>query len=159
MSVAEPRHRPAAGPQDVLLRLVLGAVGIGFAGWGGWKILTTVDPRQLWPVVRWALGGIVVHDALVAPAAVVMGLLVFPRVRRTARPWLRTVLLGTGCVVLLALVVAGARTQQQNPTAVPTSPWLGLAGGLVTLAVGLALAALAGRLMRRLRRGRRPPAA
>lgn len=148
---ASSPETPSLRNPDKGLRLVLGAVGVGFAAWGGWKMVTTFAANDWWPVLRWGVAGIVVHDALLAPIGIALGVLVFRRVNGAARPLLRAGLLGLASVGFLVLALAGARTNRQNPTVLPTDPQMALLFGVGSVVLGLVVAAIVARLLRSVR--------
>ncbi len=145
---------PSLRNPDKVLRLVMGAAGVAFAAWGGWKMVTTFAANDWWPVLRWGVAGIVVHDALLAPIGIVLVLLVFRRVSGSARPLLRAGLLGLASVGFLVLALAGARARRQNPTVLPTDPWMALIFGVGSVVLGLVLAAIVTRLLLSVRSSR-----
>jgi hypothetical protein len=53
-------------------RLVLGMVGVAVAAYGG-KLLLDLGPANLRATLAWLIGGIVLHDAVLAPVTVVVG--------------------------------------------------------------------------------------
>ena len=54
------------------LRVLLGAVGIGFGLWGLW-LMRDFTPDQLVSTGTWLAGGILLHDAVLAPVTVGLG--------------------------------------------------------------------------------------
>ncbi len=109
------------------LRLVLGALGLGAAAYGA-LLLARSDLADLLDVGLWLAGGVLVHDALVAPVTVVAVVLL----RRVLAPAWRTPVT-VGAVVLLCVSVTavpvlgrfGARAD--NPTLLDrdyTGGWL-----------------------------------
>lgn len=55
-------------------RFVLGAVGVGFGLWGVW-LMRDFTGEQLTSTGVWLAGGILVHDAVLAPLTVGLGVL------------------------------------------------------------------------------------
>jgi hypothetical protein len=100
-------------------RLLLGALGVALGLVGAWHLLRIgqAHPAKLVDVVVWLVVGVLVHDAVVAPLVVVVGVLVVPRLPRSGRP-----AVVAGLVVLLTVTLAavpvigrfGARPD--NPT-------------------------------------------
>lgn len=84
------------------VRASLGLVGAAVLGWGLWLMLG-LGVDRLVGTVTWLVGGVVVHDALLAPAVTVLGYLVVrrlpPRVGRHAI-WI-AVMLGTLTLAVL----------------------------------------------------------
>jgi hypothetical protein len=91
------------------LRIGLGAAGVLVGLVGVWTFVTGVPSGQ-WPGVFIWLGGVVVaHDALIAPAAVLVGLAVFAVVPRRLRPPMRAAALAVASVILIGLPVLMTR--------------------------------------------------
>lgn len=66
------------------VRLVLGALGIAAVGWGGW-LLSDDGADRLTSTALWLAGGVVLHDFVLAPLVVLVGLAavkMFPDGRR-----------------------------------------------------------------------------
>lgn len=49
-------------------------VGVGFGSWGVW-LMSDFTPGQLVSMGTWLVGGVIVHDAVIAPITVVLGVL------------------------------------------------------------------------------------
>lgn len=54
------------------VRVLLGAVGVGFGLWGLW-LMRDFTRDQLTSEAFWLAGGVVLHDAILAPVVVVVG--------------------------------------------------------------------------------------
>lgn len=127
-------------------RLVILGVGVALVGVGAVVGLTSIPQRQ-WPgVVLWMAGGVAVHDAILAPTAVLLGLVVLPRVEPRWRPALRAGALGAAVLAIVAVVIVGAASRRRNDSVVPVAPTTSLvvAGAILVLAVlvGAGLGAL-----------------
>jgi hypothetical protein len=85
------------------LRTLLGAAGVAMLGYGAWGVLHGAHESSLESIGRWLLGGLLLHDAVLAPAVFVAGFIAFrvtgPRLRRA----LAAILLIGGSAVLVAL--------------------------------------------------------
>jgi hypothetical protein len=130
-----------------LVRLALGAAGVVAMGAGLLIGVREIPPDDWWPVARWLAGGLVVHDALVAPAAVVLGVVVLRRVPPSWQHGLRTALLAVGALGFLLVCVLVASGMRRNPTVLPGDPVVSALGALaLVVVVGLlAVAATATR--------------
>lgn len=118
------------------VRLGLGAVGLVVLAWG-LLLLVDLGPKLLAALV-WALGGIVVHDALVAPLVVVLGVVAAAR----TPGWLRVPLIGLlvvlGPLTLAAVPVLGRfGARYDNPSLLDRPYWSGYLA-IVALAVVVA---------------------
>ena len=90
------------------VRWALGTVGILLVLCGVRAFVVAVPPRQ-WPgVATWLGAGVVVHDALLAPCAVVLGWLVLRRAPEVVRPPLRLGLLGAVTVAVIGIPLLAA---------------------------------------------------
>ena len=56
------------------IRLVIGAIGVLIAAYGGWRILTTARLTRPLELGEWLIGALVVHDALLAPLTALFGI-------------------------------------------------------------------------------------
>lgn len=80
------------------VRIGLGAMGVAIALVGVWAFLTGVPSRQWLGVFVWMGGVVAAHDAVIAPAAVVLGLAVLAKLPRRWRGPLRAVALAAASV-------------------------------------------------------------
>lgn len=115
------------------VRVALGAVGLGSLVWG-LVLLVGLGPR-LPAVLVWAVGGILLHDAVLAPLVVLLGALAGSRVPA----WLRAPLVGLlvvlGPLTLVAVPVLGRfGARYDNSTLLDRPYWTGYLA-LVALAV------------------------
>lgn len=85
------------------LRWAVGALGVVMAGVGCILFLTGVPSRQWLEVAVWLAGGVAAHDAVVAPVAVLVGLVALPLLPLRARPVARSAALALATVALLGL--------------------------------------------------------
>ncbi|GEK21011.1 hypothetical protein [Cellulomonas xylanilytica] len=121
-------------------RLVLMGAGVVLIGVGVVVGLTSV-PQGQWPsVLLWLAGGVAVHDVVLAPAAVVLGALVLPRVPVGWRPALRAGALGAVVLAIFAAVIVVAAGVRRDPSVVPVP----LTTSLVVATAVLVLAVLVG---------------
>lgn len=128
---------PASVGVPLSLRLLLGTLGVLAGLYGAYELVTRYPFRQLWPVARWFVLGIVLHDAVLAPLEVVLGWVALRRAAPRTRAVGRAALLGVVCVLLLTGALAGARSVRQNATILGVDPLVGLGAGLVALALAV----------------------
>ena len=64
-------------------RLLIGAVGVLAGLYGALLLLERTD--DLVPVLLWVAGGVVLHDGVLAPLALLLAVLVLPRLPHAAR--------------------------------------------------------------------------
>ncbi|MCU1569462.1 MAG: conserved rane protein [Naasia sp.] len=137
------------------IRIVLGLVGAATIGGGGLLLLSTQRPDQLLGFVLWLIGAILVHDGILAPIVLGVGLLL----RRAGRriPWAILGMVQAALIVgaVLTLVVAPEIYAQSrspgNPTVLVGDYAARLVGLWAVLGVLVTVAA-AGYLLRRRRR-------
>lgn len=120
--------------------IVLGTIVIGY---GGWLLVSRQDPDRVLHAAVWLAGGVVVHDALLAPLALACGALGIRRLPKAAR--VPTVV---GCVAfapltLLAIPVLGRFGAREDNPSLLDRPYLeawAVLALLTLLAVGIATA-------------------
>ncbi|WP_404351573.1 hypothetical protein LG324_02605 [Phycicoccus jejuensis] len=124
-------------------RLALGALGLAALAWG---LLLVADlGPQFVDVLVWVVGGVLAHDAVLAPVVVGLGALL----ALVVPPWLRPPLVGLlvvlGPLTLVAVPVLGRfGARPDNPTLLDrpyTTGWLVIAAVAVLLTVVAALRA------------------
>ncbi len=132
-------------------RLAVGGVGVLLAAYGVLRLLE-LGWDNLVATAVWMAGGVLVHDAVLAPLTVLVGALVLLALR--SRPWRAATaagLLVLGTVTVTAVPVLGRfGAKPDNPSLLDrpyVAGWLGLA---VLVVVGAALVGwLTGRRERR----------
>ncbi|ROS75837.1 hypothetical protein EDF24_1408 [Curtobacterium sp. PhB130] len=104
-------------------RIVLVVLGVLVLAFGAYVMVTTVKPNRIGGLATWLLGAVILHDAILSPFVVLVGL-GLRRAGRALRVWVLVVV--QAAVVLgsvLALVVIpeiGAKHHgAKNPTVVP----------------------------------------
>jgi hypothetical protein len=160
-SAGTPEGVPRRGGRVALaLRVLLGAAGLAVLGYGAWGLLTMQHAAALESVGRWLVGGVLLHDAILAPAVFILCALAYrmtgPRLRRA----LAAILLVGGSVVLVALPEFLLPPGNPNPTVHPLNYARGLSivGAIVIAAALLPLLLTAARDRRSARRRARAEA-
>ncbi|MFJ3383582.1 MULTISPECIES: hypothetical protein [unclassified Curtobacterium] len=104
-------------------RIVLVVLGVLVLAFGAYVMVTTVKPNRIGGLATWLLGAVILHDAILSPFVVLVGL-GLRRAGRALHAWVLVVV--QGAIVLgsvLALVVIpeiGAKHHgAKNPTVVP----------------------------------------
>lgn len=135
---------PKAGP----LFWVSAAIGWAVIGWGVVGIFAnSLDTRPA-NLARFVVGGALLHDLVVAPLAIVAGVLIVRAVPGPARAPIQAALAVTAIVTLFAYpLVRGYGLAANNPTSLPHNYALNLAI-LLGVVWAVALAAIAVRLKR-----------
>lgn len=126
-------------------RWVLGALGLLLIGIGAWHLAAQPDPFD---VLVWLAGALLLHDGVLAPLVLAVGLLV---AAVPARRVVRGALITCGALVLVTLPVLLRPGAPPNPSALPL-PYVRNLVLVLALVAGLA-AGVAGlpRLWRRAR--------
>jgi len=142
----------------VRTRLLTGAVGVAMGLFGVLRFLQ-LDPEDIIDALIWLAGGVVVHDAVIAPLTIAVTVLVARVVPAGARRRLTVALVVLVTVTVTAVPVLGRwGARADNPTLLDRNylaGWLVFAAlvGLCTLLASL----LAGPLARLRRRDRETP--
>lgn len=139
------------------VRAGVGTIGVAMAGFGVWGALTQPEVGKPWAIGKWLIGGVLLHDAVLAPvvfaACAVAWRFTTVRMRRA----LAVLLLAGGSAALVAVPDILRRGRNTNPTVTALDYPRNLAVVLGTLLVAVLLFAVAGavREQRRQRRQRR----
>jgi hypothetical protein len=136
---------PASRTMTVV-RVVLVVGGLALLALGGLVLLLDVPPRRYLGIALWFAGAIVVHDAVIAPAVVLVASLL----RRTGRRMPGGVLVIIQAAIVVLAIVTGLVVPEilkkeigsANPTILPLDylPNLILLYGVVAAAAGIAIA-------------------
>ncbi|MEV7420222.1 hypothetical protein [Streptomyces sp. NPDC089919] len=110
-------------------RGALGACGLLLTGYGGWQLASLPDPSD---AVVWLGGALVLHDGVIAPLLLAVGLLVAAVPARRA---VRGALLTGGVLVLITLPLLLRPGAPPNPSALPLPYGRNLALVLAAVAV------------------------
>ncbi|SDS40579.1 hypothetical protein [Microlunatus soli] len=116
----EPLSRPAT-----VLQVIMIVLGLALLLTGMVLFVTGVPGPQAFQWTRaigWGIAGLIISDVVLSPVAIVLGVLVLRRLPPEQQPVARAALFGLICLLIVVLVMAGARGHQQNPTAVPNDP-------------------------------------
>ncbi|MEU9100125.1 hypothetical protein [Streptomyces sp. NPDC048361] len=134
-----------------VMRTVLGAAGLALMAVGG---LLVWDQTTHWSVLIWLAGAVVLHDGIIGPLVVGVGLLTGGLANRGL---LRGTLMTGGCLILIALPLLLRPLPTNNPSVLPLNYARGLLISLAVVAV-LALLLAAARRIRRGHGGHEPSA-
>ena len=134
---------------------LLYAAGTAVSSYGAYGLLGHAAETQPRRAALWLGGGVLLHDAVLAPLVLLVAAVVVRLVPQVARPVLQGALFVSGALALVALPVLSGRGGSPDPTSNPLPYGRNL---LLALAVVWTAAVLVG-LVRRLRRRQREPAA
>lgn len=119
------------------VRVIVATAGVAAVAYGVWLVLR-MSPEQLVSAVLWLGGGVVLHDAFLAPAVVVLTLIATRYLPSSARTPVALVGLVWGTVTVMALpVLSGRGGGDENATLVDRPyawAWLVLSLLAVTVA-------------------------
>ncbi|MGW0699839.1 hypothetical protein ACWD0A_11020 [Streptomyces sp. NPDC002867] len=136
-----------------VVRYALGALGLLLIGIGGRHLAARPDPYD---VLLWMAGALVLHDGVLAPVVLAVGLLV---AAVPARPVVRGALVTGGALVLVTLPLLLRPGAPPNPSALPL-PYVRNLLLVLAVVAGVALAWVGlTRLRRRVRTSRAGPQA
>ncbi|MFD4992317.1 hypothetical protein ACFWH7_01100 [Cellulosimicrobium cellulans] len=142
---ADPAAPPgAARPASAVVRgarRVLVAGGAAAVAFGAWTAWSTVPRGQWTSVLAWLAGGVVVHDAVLAPLALALGALVLPRVPPVWRAPLRGGLLAAGALAVLAVAVVAGAADRRHWSVVPQDPLPAIATAVLVVGAGVVVGA------------------
>lgn len=104
-------------------RIVLVVVGVLVIAFGAYVLVTTVRSNRIGGLATWLLGAVVLHDAILSPFVVAVGLLL-RRTGRTLRAWAlvvvqAVVVLGSVLAFVVLPEIAAKAHGQKNPTVLP----------------------------------------
>lgn len=139
-----------------VLRYGSGAASVAALGYGGWGLLfSDTAPSRPFAVAQWLAGGLIAHDAVLAPAVFLAGAAAYRLTGPRVRAALAAILLAGGSAALLAVPGILRAGHNANPTVLPFDYARNL---LLVLAFVTAAALLPAGLARLLRRDRPPGA-
>jgi hypothetical protein len=124
----------------VTTRVVLGAAGLAAAAYGTVTLLG-LGAENLLATLPWLLGGVVAHDAVLAPLVVLTGVIAAVRLPGWARSAAAAALVVLGTVTLAALPALGRfGARPDNPTLLdrPYAAGWAVLAALVFVVAGIA---------------------
>jgi hypothetical protein len=127
-------------------RVVVGGVGVLLGAYGAWLLISRQDLHQIASAVAWLVAGVVLHDGVVVPVTLVLGLLAARWLSPAHRPAATVALVVVGPLTLLAIPVLGRFGARPDNATLLDRPYLAAWAGL--LAVAVAAVAVAGRVVR-----------
>lgn len=98
------------------IRVGVGTVGVAMAGFGVWGALTQPEVGKPWAIGKWLVGGVLVHDAVLAPVVFVACAIAWRFTTMRMRRALAVLLLAGGSAALIAVPDILRRGRNANPT-------------------------------------------
>jgi hypothetical protein len=135
------------------VRMTAGAIGVAMLVYGAWHLLNKNDVGPTESIGKWLLGGVIVHDGILAPVVFAGCALAWRFTGVRFRRGLAVFALAGGSVAIVALPSALRSGDNPNPTVTPLDYSRNLAVVLGGLAVCVALYVLGGRWRDRRRSG------
>lgn len=125
-------------------RIVLVVVGVLVIAFGAYVMVTTVRPNRIGGLATWLLGAVILHDAILSPFVVLVGL-GLRRVGRALRLWVLVVVqaaivLGSVLALVVLPEIAAKHHGAKNPTVVPfdyTTRLLVVEGALLLVVIAV----------------------
>lgn len=141
------------------MRVALGSFGVALSAYGAWLLVDSQDGAELRSVCVWLAAGVVVHDAVLAPVALVLGWATGRVLPRAAAAGAAVVFVVLGPLTLIAVpVLARSSTDVVNPTLLTRDYGLGLLElAVVALMLGVWVGVAVLRSAERRRRGGTDP--
>lgn len=147
------RHAPPAATDRGLPFWAGAAVGWALIAWGIAGVARNALDTRPADLVRFVAGGIVLHDLLIVPLALLVALVVVRAVPRRMRRWVQAALVVAAPLALFAYPqLRGYGRIPGNPTALPHDYATNLTLVLLALAAALATVAVASAQWSRRRR-------
>ncbi|MEV6250797.1 hypothetical protein AB0M38_32195 [Streptomyces sp. NPDC051742] len=138
-----------------VLRYATGGLGLALIGVGAWRVAAQPDPAD---VLVWLAGAVVLHDGILAPLVLAVGLLLAGNAKnagitgRFERAWVRGALLVAGGLIIVTLPLLLRPGAPPNPSALP----LPYTRNLLALLAVIAVVTTATILVRRRARPQKP---
>ena len=104
-------------------RFVLVVIGVLVIAFGAYVLVTSVRPNRIVGLATWLLGAVILHDAILSPFVVGVGLLL-RRAGRALTVWVLVVVqvaivLGSVLALVVLPEIAAKHHGQKNPTILP----------------------------------------
>ncbi|MFZ7089176.1 hypothetical protein [Curtobacterium sp. RRHDQ10] len=138
-------------------RIVLVWVGVLVLAFGAYTMVTTLKPARIGGLATWLLGAVILHDAILSPFIVLVGLQL-RRAGRSLRTWVLVVVqaaIVVGAVLAVTVLpeIGAQHHGAKNPTVLPFDYTVRFLVVEAVLAVVVVVALVVGRgLARRARR-------
>ena len=125
-----------------LVRALLLLTGVGFGLWGVW-LMRDFTSEQLVSMGTWLAGGVVLHDAVIAPVTVLLGVAAARLLPGRPRSVIAIAfLVWATLTVAFVNVLSGQGGKPDNDTVLHRpygTSWIVLTAGIVLVAAGVAL--------------------
>jgi hypothetical protein len=133
------------------IRMMLGTLGTLTILYGAWRIIGTARLTRPTTLAEWLIGAVIAHDAVIAPATMVVGLALNKVVAPRARRYVVGALIASALVTAVAVPLIYRRGTQPRSTTLEAQDY----GLHLAVLVGLIAAAAAAAYFVRVLRDRR----
>ncbi len=131
------------------MRPAFALTGVGLALYGIVGLVGSTSQRGLISAAKWFIGGALVHDLLLAPVVLAIGVLVVRWVPGRIRPYVQAGLFITAALTLIALpFLSGRGYHRTNPSALPLNYGRGYAIAVAVVWLTIAIVAFVRSLRR-----------
>ncbi|HEY3528018.1 MAG TPA: hypothetical protein VGK78_02630 [Nocardioides sp.] len=104
------------------------AAGLGLAAYGGWRLLA-LGPANLVATLTWLVGGVVLHDAVLAPVTIALVLVAVRLVpRHRLAPWTVALIVLAPVTILSVPVLGRLSARATEPSLLDRPYWTGWFG-------------------------------
>jgi hypothetical protein len=118
-------------------RVLVGAAGLAMGAYGVWRLLA-LGWSNLVATVNWLVGGVVLHDALLAPVTIVVVLLAVRFVpRHRLAPWAVALVVIAPVTILSIPVLGRFGARPSEPSLLDRPYWLGWLGLVAVVGVAI----------------------
>ena len=129
-------------------RLVIGAAGIALGGFGVFRLLTEISNYNLEVLFCWLVGALVIHDGILSPLVVSVGVALRRFVPDRARRYLQFGLIAGGLVTVIAIPMIYRRDSQPAVKAILQQNFGANLATLLAIVAGLAIMLYVAQLVR-----------
>lgn len=129
-------------------RIALGTAGVLLAMFGVFRLVTEIPVSDLVVLAVWLIGAVVIHDGVLSPAVVGIGVLV-SRVPARARGYLQAALVTGAAVTVTAIPMIYRRDSQPREKAILLRNYAGNLALLLGIIAAVTLVLYAVRIARR----------
>ncbi len=129
-------------------RIALGTAGVLLAMFGVFRLVTEIPVSDLVVLAVWLIGAVVIHDGVLSPAVVGIGVLV-SRVPARARRYLQAALITGAAVTVIAIPMIYRRDSQPREKAILLRNYAGNLALLLGIIAAVTLTLYAVRIARR----------
>jgi hypothetical protein len=130
------------------VRLVIGGAGIALGLFGVFRLVTQIPAVDLFVLLVWLLGALVIHDGILSPVVVGIGALLERYVPARARTYLQAALVAGALVTVIALPMIDRQDSQPAGKAILRQNFSANLGILVGVIAAVSLLLYAIRLVR-----------